>query len=247
MKVCDCHAHIGEFFDQINGKHASYSPEGLVECMHDAGVDIAIVSNISAIGAPLQANLELAALADEYRQLAPLAWVTPGVTEVSEVRRLFRLGFRGLKLHPTAGGYQADSSEIDRYLRVCAEEGRPALFHCAADEFSAPELYRDVAERNPDVWIVLAHMNLLGPAEAAICVAEAYPNICLDTSWARPRDVEDAILRIGVDRVLWGTDAPLGGDRHYDRDRVRVALESKLDKDELEAVMWGNAVRLFSL
>lgn len=247
MNICDCHAHIGEFFDQINGKHVSYSSAGLARCMGDASVDVAIVSNISAIGDPVGANLELAAWAEAYPQLVPLAWVTPGVTDVSEVRRLFGMGFRGMKLHPTAGGYQADSAGVDSYLRICGEEGKPALFHCAADKYSAPELYRSVAERNPDVQIILAHMNLFGPAEAAIGVAEAYPNVCLDTSWARPGDVENAISRIGAERVLWGTDAPLGGDRHYDRDRVRAALKSRLGKEELEAVMWGNAERLFAL
>ena len=58
-----------------------------------------------------------------YPQLVPLAWVTPGVTDVSEVRRLFGMGFRGMKLHPTAGGYQADSAGVDSYLRICGEEG----------------------------------------------------------------------------------------------------------------------------
>ncbi len=247
MKVCDCHCHVGEFYDQINKKHVSYSPAELVKCMHEADVDLAIVSNISAVDAPMQANFELAEWVEEYRELVPIAWTTPEVTKVGEVRQLFALGFRGLKFHPTAGGYRADSNEVDRYLRICAQEGKPALFHCAADESSAPERYMALAERNPDVWIILAHMNLFGPAEAAIRVAEAYPNICLDTSWARPEDVKDAILRIGAERILWGTDAPLGGECHYRRDRVRAALESKLDEGELKSVMWGNAARLFSL
>lgn len=123
MNICDCHAHIGEFFDQINGKHVSYSSAGLARCMGDASVDVAIVSNISAIGDPVGANLELAAWAEAYPQLVPLAWVTPGVTDVSEVRRLFGMGFRGMKLHPTAGGYQADSAGVDSYLRICGERG----------------------------------------------------------------------------------------------------------------------------
>jgi predicted TIM-barrel fold metal-dependent hydrolase len=130
---------------------------------------------------------------------------------------------------------------------VCREAHVPALFHCAADEFSAPALLGQVAADYPEVPIILAHMNMFGRAQDAIAVAERHANVYLDTSWVRPERVLEAVRRVGADKVLWGTDAPLGGIGHYQRDRALEYLRKHAGTLEYEAVTWSNAACLFCL
>ena len=61
MRICDCHTHVGHFDDHMSGCFVSYSPETLLSEMDAAGVDLAVVSNISAIEDPEGANDEMAA------------------------------------------------------------------------------------------------------------------------------------------------------------------------------------------
>ncbi len=247
MRICDCHAHVGHFDDPMSGRHVTYSPEVLLSEMDAAGVDLAVVSNISAIEDPEKANDEMAVWARRYPRLVPLVWATPGISLPEKVLDYMGAGFRGVKLHPTAGKYRADCSAARPVLDACREAQAPALFHCAADEFSAPALLGQVAADYPEVPIILAHMNMFGSARDAIAVAEGFPNVYLDTSWVRPERVADAVRRVGADRVMWGTDAPLGGAGHYRRDRVRQYLEEHITAMECEAVMWSNAACLFCL
>ncbi|MEA4883676.1 MAG: amidohydrolase family protein [Clostridia bacterium] len=247
MKVCDSHVHVGEFYDRVNRSVQHYTPRELVSQMAAAGVDLAIVSHIGAIAEPIEANREMTRIAAEYPQLAPLVWVSPDVMSPDDVLDLLDLGFKGLKFHPTAGQYRADSPALNPYLDLCLNTRTAALFHSASDEYSAPAFFDAVALAHPCVPIVLAHMNLMGPAGEAIEAAEAHPNLYLDTSWAAPEDILEAISRLGAGRVLWGTDAPLGGASHYAQDRGRPIIEQRLTQAEREAVLWGNAERLFRL
>lgn len=247
MRICDCHAHVGHFDDHMSGRSVSYSPETLLVEMDAAGVDLAVVSNISSIENPEGANDEMAVWARRHLRLIPLAWVTPGVSRPDKVFDYLGMGFRGVKLHPTAGKYRADCNAVRPLLDVCREAQVPALFHCASDEFSTPALIGQVAANYPDVPIILAHMNMFGSARDAMEVAEGSANVYLDTSWVRPERTLEAVQRVGADRVLWGTDAPLGGEGHYRRDRAREYLEQHVSAMEYEAVMWSNAACLFSL
>lgn len=247
LRICDSHAHVGNFDDHMSGCAVSYSPDTLLSEMDAAGVGLAIVSNISALEDPEGANDEMAVWARRYPRLIPLAWATPGISRPERMLEYLGAGFRGLKLHPTAGKYRADCPEVHPLLDVCRDAQVPVLFHCAADEFSAPALLRQVAAEYPDVPIILAHMNMFGPAQDAIAVAEDFANVYLDTSWVRPERVVEAVRRVGADRVLWGTDAPLGGTGHYRRDRAREYLEKHVSAMECEAVMWSNAACLFCL
>ncbi len=247
MRICDCHTHVGHTYDHMSGRFVSYLPEALLSEMDAAGVDLAVVSNISAIDDPEGANDEMSAWARRYSRLVPLVWATPGSSRPERILEYLGMGFRGVKLHPTAGKYRADCPAVRPVLDVCREAQAPALFHCAADEFSAPVLLGRVAADYPEVPIILAHMNMFGSAQDAITVAESFPNVYLDTSWARPERVVEAVQAVGADRVLWGTDAPLGGTGHYLRDRAREHLEQHVSATEYEAVMWSNAACLFCL
>lgn len=245
MRICDSHAHVGRFYDPIHGKNVFYSPEDLAARMEESSIDLAVTSNLEGILDPVMANRKLASWSKTFKKLIPIAWVTPGLIEPCEVERLLDLGFRGLKFHPTAGRYPADSSALHPYLEICQTRSVPALFHCASDQFSGASLFGSVAASFPGVKLILAHMNLGGLAEEAIAVAERHTNVYLDTSWAAPDSVAEAIRRVGPSKIVYGTDAPLGGPGHYKMDKVRGFVEAALSPSDRAGVFYENAARLF--
>ncbi|NLG78631.1 MAG: amidohydrolase family protein [Firmicutes bacterium] len=245
--VCDCHCHVGAFYDELKGQQVSCRADILSGLMVRAGVDIALVSCIGASRDPVKANSRLLDELASYSGLLPVLWVTPGSMSVEVAAALVSQGFLGLKFHPTMGRYQADSTVVDPYLELCRKHRIPALFHCAADDYCAPERYAWLAKRFPDVDIILAHMNLFGNPWDAVRVAEEHERVYLDTSWAGPEAVLYAYRRLGPAKILWGTDAPLGGQSHYRDEKVRKLVESELPEHDAGLILFGNAARLYRL
>jgi Amidohydrolase/Starch/carbohydrate-binding module (family 53) len=192
-------------------------------------------------------------------RLFPLVWIRPGETSRVEVEKRLAAGAVGLKLHPTADDYPADDRSLDPYLDIAAETGCPVACHSAPGD-ADPDHIRRLAERFPDVPIVLYH-TYLGPAEGRLRAAQhvrEQPNLYLETSWCQWRTVLRLIEQVGEDRVLFGSDASIDGSAHYTRHPPNVegretyndglvSLVRALGPNRARKVMGDNARRLFSL
>jgi len=66
------------------------------------------------------------------------------------------------------------------------------------------------ARRFPDVPFIIGHFGKIMFLDA-IRSAEMCPNVYLETSGAQVCDLQMAVERIGYDRILYGTDLPIGG------------------------------------
>jgi predicted TIM-barrel fold metal-dependent hydrolase len=191
--------------------------------------------------------------------LFPLVWVRPGDTPLDEVQERLAAGYVGLKLHPTVDDYQADDHELDPYIEIAAEAGRPVACHSAPGD-ADPDHIRRLAERFPMVPIILYH-TYLGPYEGRWRAAEyvrEQPNLYLETSWCRWQIVHQLIEQTGPDRVLFGSDASVDGPHHYCRrppnvegretyNEGLVPLTRALGPQSARKVLGDNARRLFGL
>jgi hypothetical protein len=155
--------------------------------------------------------------------LRRLVWVVPGRTPVAEVSRRLADGHLGLKLHPSFDRYPADDRRLDPYLRVAARAGVPVTVHSAPEE-SDPDRIRRLAERFPDLPVVLYH-TYLGPPEGrrrAARHARAQANLYLETSWCAADEVLRLVDEVGPDRVLFGSDGAVDGPGHFVRPNLGV-------------------------
>jgi uncharacterized protein (TIGR03086 family) len=191
--------------------------------------------------------------------LTRLVWVSPGGPGPDEVRRRLADGAVGLKLHPSYDEYPADTPALDPFLQVAAEAGVPVTVHTAPGP-SDPDLVRRLAERFPQVPVVLYH-TFLGHAEGrrrAARHAQELPNLYLETSWCRSEEVVRLVDEVGADRVLFGSDAAVDGPVHFVREPPNVelvetynqgllALARQLPADTLRALLEDNTRRLFRL
>ncbi len=247
-----------------------------------------IVSSLDVIfdkADELEGNRKTLALCAENPKLAPMAVCKPGSTngDTTAIRQVLSEGkgrFVGLKFHPSCLSLAADSPQYDNYMKLAAEKKLPCLFHCGKDG-SAPEMIYSLAKRHPNVPVIFAHMGMeeAGNPEKVLgmlvdSVTKKNSKLYADISWVnwqnflpseQPTEVIHALGELkkknGLDRVLFGTDAPLGcygtqymGDitpkRAYEMtvERMKTAIKTNFNghSDEIiDNIFYKNAEQLF--
>ena len=177
---------------------------------------------------------------------------------MQELERGVASGARGVKMHPGLGRYfPADERMFPLYARL-EEVNLPILSDTGSlrggpgdDVYGMPDHFIPVFERFPRLQFIMAHM----PSaywDQRLAIARRFPQVLFDTAGGfdessysardgrRAVALEDAariIRTIGVERVLFGSDAP-GADQ---RPQVLQLLRSGLSSQELDQVLAANA------
>jgi uncharacterized protein len=239
--IVDFHTHV----DDVPALGWHLPVRAVLDQLDQAGVDRAVVMTI--VDAPAlrpDALEELAATCTSADgRLYPFARVHPWYEQAPALlaRALDELGYRGVKLHGVSTLAHPGEEPVLRLLRIAADRGVPVMFHSGDDPFTTPWELADAARAVPDATVVLAHIGGYGHTEDAIAVAEALPNVYLDTSATPyPLAIGDAVRRLGAERVLFGSDAP-GCPVPVELAKVRLA---GLTDEQLELVLGGNALRI---
>lgn len=105
---------------------------------------------------------------------------------------------------------------------------------------STPEDVADLARRHPKARIIMAHLSGAGLRGLEAIVQT--PNVVVDTAGGDPEAgmVEAAVDRLGPERVVYGSDAPI---RHFGI-TLGKTLGTDLPEPVKRAILWDNAVRL---
>jgi predicted TIM-barrel fold metal-dependent hydrolase len=162
-----------------------------------------------------------------------------------EIRRCLDAGCKGVKFHPWLQSFPANSSYLYPALEECSARGTPVLFHTGTPPYSQPFQVMEQARRFPKVPFVIGHFGKIMSLDA-IRSAELCGNVSLETSGAQVADLEWAIQRIGADRILFGTDLPIGGapSAKWNMAKIRSAVP---DEQQQRAIFGENALRLIPL
>lgn len=256
--IIDIHAHIGEFqgFD--------LSLTSLLASMQDQKIQTAFISNIDGAAIPgrtadgdeVKINEETAQTAAKYPQLKPLAWAKPGAKGASadKIEPFLRdKHFYGIKFHPDFNRFAADDPAVLPYLKLCEKYHVPALFHCGYSSRSSAATIYKVARQFPNVAFVLYHMGFGDQHDEAIEVAHTAKSkkdalIYLETAQASADDIITAIKTVGVDRVIFGTDATYYGRHHYDIYLpILQQVKAAISPEDFQRFIHKNAIELFHL
>jgi uncharacterized protein len=239
--IVDFHTHVDEApaFGWID------PPEKVVALLDQAGIDSAVIMTYTDLPGLNPAALEyIVEAAGRFPgRLVPFVRLNPNYTDQVPglVRRAVELGVRGVKLHPTTTLAHPAGEATLALLRQCADLGLPALFHCGDDPYTTPQALGLAAAAVPGCAVVLAHMGGYLHAEEAIGVAEACPNVYLETSaMPYPELIRTAVERVGADRVVFGSDGP-GCNPALELAKVRDLGLPAADTDK---IIGGNARRL---
>jgi len=176
--------------------------------------------------------------------------VNPNYTEhaLREIESGIARGAIGIKL---AAGRRADDVLLDDIAAAAATFGVPILQHVwqhrrrdwpNQDASDGVDLAR-MAARHPRVTFLLAHIGGGGDWAHTFPAVRDYPNIVMDLSGSGiDRGMIDEALRtIGAQRLLWAADLTLCTGLT----KLRALAHTSASADDIAAMRWGNAVRIF--
>jgi len=180
-------------------------------------------------------------------RLIGVAIVNPrrGASAVADLEEAVReLGFKGLKLMPTAYGYPIEDGVVDPVMRKAAELGIPVTIH-SGGIYCMPSEIALLAARHPDVPIIMDHMGYRYYVGQAIAAARVLPNVYLGTATANnePGAVMGALRELGPERVVYGSNWPAN---HPDL-AVAALKRLKLDPAWERPLMGDNLARLYHI
>lgn len=244
-----------------------------------------VVKGLADAPTPIrEINRQILALRDKYpNRVQGFCGVDPRRHDAMEVfeTAVKEWGAIGLKVYPPCGYYANDPLMLPLYRRA-SDLNVPVLIHSGGSMFdmlskySIPEPIEEVAVQFPDLKVILGHTNLQGRFESgsywrAIQIAGAVTNIYLDlcdwqvTGALDERNISQfwhvlEIMRdsVGAQRMLWGTDLPMGRGRQFELTRRWVDIFKNLPaearpydvtftEDERDLICFGNAERLFGI
>ncbi|MCS7385301.1 MAG: amidohydrolase family protein [archaeon GB-1867-005] len=236
--IVDSHTHLGDF-PLFNVR---LDADSMIKLMDEYNIEKSIVFS-------LPNELTLKAVQKYPERLAGLVWVNPhrGDEAIKLIdKAVIEWNFKGIKLHPLLDSYLPDQEIVDPIMERARKHGIPVLFHCGHPPWSLPWHFSPLADRFPDVTIILGHMGHghIVYINGAIEIAKKHENIMLETSGMPMHSkIKEAAEVLGPERILYGSDMPFGHPA-FELEKVRV---SGLSRRELELVLGENALRVFKL
>ncbi len=234
--------------------------ETLLASMDMAGVDVAVVAAWPwrDQGICRLHNDFLAEICAREPRLAWLGIVNPGQPgAVEELERARRLGASGIgELNADAQGFAwEDEGALREVAEIATTLDFPLMAHVSepvghdypGKGTATPPRILAFVEQHPDLRLVAAHWGGGLPFyELMPEVGLAMRNVSYDSAastYLYRHDIFDVVTRIvGPERVLWGSDYPVLGQRRF-LQKAREALPEVM----VEPVLGGNAARVYGL
>jgi len=259
----DIHVHI--FPDHVAAKAIPYLSErsgvaptydgtlaGLTASMQRAGIDGALNCPIATKPDQVRSINDWAASCSRMPVLS-LGTMHPGFPEPEkELKRVRDLGLPGIKLHPEYQEFRLDDPRLRPVWKTCRDLNLLVLLHAGADIVfpppyrSDPFAFRKLVEAWPGLTVVAAHFGgwkMWDAVRTELAGSPVYLDLSFTFGLWPDEKVVEMIREHGVERVLFGTDAPW-------RDQaaeVRHFTALPLSPADRSAIAWENAARLLGL
>ncbi|MGQ9460396.1 MAG: amidohydrolase family protein [Candidatus Bathyarchaeaceae archaeon] len=205
------------------------------------------------------------------KKIVAFAGVDPRRPDAKDLirRAIKEWGCKGLKLHP-GSGYYPDDRDTYQLIDGIADLKVPILFHSGQlvnplrSKYCDPIYLDDLLLDFPELTFIAAHLGY-GWRESLFRMGETKTNLMADISGWQPTAIRNPnefchILRraldsFGSERILFGTDGPyyqaIMPDKEF-IDLIKNLPEEapdglKFTREEIDAVLGGNAKRLLGL
>jgi predicted TIM-barrel fold metal-dependent hydrolase len=248
----DTHVHI--MCESFCGRGPTDIPQ-LLDDLASCGLDGAWVSSVESfrtrdLNEQKKHNDRIAALTERHPQhLRGFCTVDPGAMEAAaeEVERCSRdLALTGIKLHPWLQAFSVVAHPgVALIMEAAARCRMPVLFHDGTPPYCTPLQIASLAEQHPDAQVILGHCGLLDLWRDAVNSARRLDNLWLQPTCAVPMVIKEACEAVGVERMLFGSDAGFGSREYIDYclQKFRWAL----GEDRCNDVLTKSPARLMAL
>ena len=237
MKRIDAHAHIGYTGGWAN---VGITGEELIAQMDQYEIEMTALC--------AEDNEVTYQMMQKYPgRIIGCVYVNPLQPEsIEAMDAYFEKGFTAVKLNPLRHAYCADGALLDPVLEKAAKYQVPVCIHSGHPPYSLPWQIGLLAERHPDVKIMMIHMGHGHGVyiDAALKMARRYPNIYLEMSgMPMPTKILEAYETVGQDRIFFGTDAPF----HHPTVEIQKVVTSGLDDAAQQDVFYNNAAKFYNV
>lgn len=161
---------------------------------------------------------------------------------------LISLNLKGVKLHPDFQKIPLDDERCMKIYSLCSGKV-PVLLHTGdyRYDYSNPDTMKNVLDKFPDCTFIGAHFGGWSVWDEAAEKLSGYSNFYVDTSSSFSdislRKAAELIEKYTPDRILFGTDYPLG-DSQKESECIRKIV---FDEDSLEKIFYRNSADLFRI
>lgn len=167
-----------------------------------------------------------------------------------------RKGFVGVKIYPSGHAYSLDGPDYDPLWRLASDRGFPVLTHTWDPNpkatvpfdwnsvFAQPELLDPVAQKYPDVRVIMAHTGgHYDGHKQAIAMANKHANLYVDIC-GEPIDygfLEWLVAEMSVEKIMYGSD------QNWIEPRAMLGrvLGASISVEDKERILFRNAERFF--
>jgi len=159
-----------------------------------------------------------------------------GNRAILEMRRSFKHGLVGVKLHPRSENFRPALaagivSQLNRLMR-------PLIIHTSHETNCRPKEWVSLLKRYPDFPVILAHGGK-DAYEEAIAVAKKLPNVYLETSTLSFYRTRLILKKLGAGKIVFASDFP------YSHPRLEMAKWNEIwNAREKQQILSKNAVRI---
>lgn len=262
-KIIDCHCHtypdaiVRKAVEAIEGFYDNRYKgfDGTVETMlknaADAGVKHHIVFSVATT--PRQVHSINKFISDCVKNssgtFTGLGTLHPESETIdSDFQELISLGLKGVKLHPDFQKIAIDDERCMKIYSLC--QGKvPVLLHTGdyRYDYSNPDRMKRALEMYPDCIFIGAHFGGWSVWDDAIKELSVYPNFYVDTSSSlsdiSEEKAAELIKAYGEDRVLFGTDYPLGDAAK----EINILKRIIKDDNALKKIFFTNSAKIFGI
>ena len=246
--IIDIHCHMGKWF---NFNIPASSPEDMLVQMNRLGIKACVAAHHASIGPDFKYGNEqvIQAMAKFPKRIYGYATVNPHYGEqeiIDELEKCFSAGMVGIKIHPDMHQYPADGPKYACVWEFANEHHLPLLSHTTTSGYNTINMFRNLADKYPNVKIILGHSGFGSEgADQSIEAVLEHPNIFMEIAQSVIvyGTLERMVHKCGAEKVLFGTDMPFLDPRPQ---LGRVAF-AKITDEEKRLILGLNAVKVFGI
>ena len=236
----------------------------LLRIMEESGVEGATVFAPFHPQGDVEANEWLCRELEKYPNLVGFAVIDPKQRGAADkLRECAKMGLKGLKIHPPVMRTAINDPDNDPVYRAAEELGIPIECHTGAHGWYLrnymPILFDDIAQKHPELRIIIAHVGGQTFFDQALAVMlnnkNVYAGLTMETgpsgrfpaSALRPEQTRTLLETVGPARIIYGLGYPWNSDN-------AKALRNDIDwirgwdipDEDKKKILGGNLDRLIT-
>ena len=254
FRIIDAHMHLGKLDNTFFHNHSDHK---VIELQSKYNIKINLCSHIVGFIDVKRQIKEIKKISKKYGNLIYwyLVYNPNNPVESIDVIEKNRddIYFAGIKIHPVWHKKMINDKNYlplweyatDRNIIILSHTWSPYTDN-PKQFYANPLLFREVLKKFKDIKIIMGHGG--GKSDFysyVIELLEEYKNLFVEYSGDTlyPKIFRKVIDRIGIDRILFGTDMPLIDIRYH----IINILKADISDRERKDIFYNNAIKLFNL